>query len=61
MNLQIQKVTGMEEQNNLPQEEQTEEKQGYVPRPAWQVWGARILLAIFLIFLAMYYLRIARG
>ena len=51
----------MEEQNNLPQEEQTEEKQGYVPRPAWQVWGARILLAIFLIFLAMYYLRIARG
>ena len=38
----------MEEQNNLPQEEQTEEKQGYVPRPAWQVWAARIGLVIFI-------------
>ena len=34
---------------------------GYTPRPSWQVWAARIGLAIFLAFLAMYYLNILRG
>ena len=34
---------------------------GYTPRPAWQVWAARIGLAIFLIFLVMYYINIFRG
>ena len=38
-----------------------EETTGYVPRPAWQVWAARIGLLIFLIFLAMYYTNILRG
>lgn len=38
-----------------------EPDRGYTPRPAWQVWGARVLLVAFLILLALYYLRIARG
>ena len=33
----------------------------YQPRPAWQVWMARIGLIVFLIFIAMYYVNIARG
>ena len=35
--------------------------QRYVPRPAWQVWGARIGLVVFLIFVAYQILSIARG
>ena len=46
-------------EDKLPQEATQEE--GYTPRPSWQVWGARIGLAIFLIFLAMYYMNILRG
>ena len=43
------------EQESFPQEE------GYVPRPKWQVWGARIGIVVILILLAMYYINIARG
>lgn len=48
----------MEEQTNdtLPQEEQV-----HVPRPAWQVWGARVLLIVFIVFLIMYYVNLMRG
>ena len=38
-----------------------EEETSYQPRPMWQVWLARIGLAVFLIFIAMYYVNIARG
>ena len=38
-----------------------EDREPYQPRPAWQVWLARIGLAVFLIFIAMYYVNIARG
>ena len=31
------------------------EKEEYIPRPRWQVWGARIALAGALIALALYY------
>ena len=44
----------MDEQNlqqNIPEEE-------YAPRPAWQVWGARIALVIFILGLIMYYCNI---
>ena len=34
----------MENQN----ENMTPEQEGYVPRPAWQVWAARIGLVIFI-------------
>ena len=33
----------------------------YVPRPVWQVWAARIGLALFLIFIVFYYLNIFGG
>ena len=49
----------MDEQRNELQEET--EGSGYTPRPAWQVWAARIGLAVFLIFLALYYINILRG
>ena len=46
----------------LPDEiTQEEEKERYVPRPWWQVAGAWVALALFLAFLAMYYLTLWRG
>lgn len=38
-----------------------EAEEGYVPRPAWQVWGARIGLVLFLLFVAYQILSIAGG
>ena len=37
------------------------QEDGFVERPAWQVWGARIGLVIFLVFVAFQILGIARG
>ena len=50
----------MDNQNEqiLPE---SEEQEGYTPRPMWQVWGARIALVLFLIFVAYQILTIARG
>lgn len=47
--------------NEILPQEQPEEQEGYMPRPAWQVWGARIGLVIFLIFVVAQLLQIARG
>ena len=44
----------MEEQE-IQQEVQEEV---YVPRPKWQVWGARIALVVFILGLIMYYCNI---
>jgi len=49
----------MDEQRKETQEQ--EPRTGYTPRPAWQVWAARIGLAVFLAFLVLYYLNIFRG
>lgn len=38
-----------------------EETTGYVPRPAWQVWAARVALVIFIFIVIGQILRIARG
>ena len=38
-----------------------EETPKYVPRPAWQIWGARIALVLFILVILLYYLNIARG
>ena len=38
-----------------------EENTGYVPRPAWQVWAARVALVLFIIIVIGQILRIARG
>ena len=47
----------MEEREELTPEEQ----KPYEPRPAWQVWGARILLVLFIILIILYYINISRG
>ena len=49
----------MDEQRNERNEETT--PSGYTPRPAWQVWAARIGLAVFIAFLVLYYINIFRG
>ena len=57
-------VNFMEEKNEQIEMEQKEiqaEQEAYVPRPMWQVWGARIGLVLFLIFVAYQILTIARG
>ena len=54
-----------EERKDIHPEEETLETQpeqaGYVPRPKWQVWGARIALVLFIVLLIFYYLNVARG
>ena len=51
-----------ENKENLPQNEAAaEETTGYVPRPAWQVWGARIGLVLFIIVMLSRILRMAQG
>ena len=51
-----------ENKENLPRNEvAAEETTGYVPRPAWQVWLARIALVLFIIIVFGQIYRIARG
>ncbi len=49
----------MEERNENTAPQEPEE--GYVPRPTWQVWGARAGLVIFILFVTYQILSIARG
>ena len=52
------------DQENREQQEQQElqqEQTGYTPRPAWQVWAARIGLVLFVALIIMYYINIMRG
>ena len=50
------------EQTHLDEQPQvTPEQPVYVPRPRWQVWLARICLALFLLTLIAYYLFYFRG
>ncbi len=51
----------MEENQLENQNENAVSEQGYTPRPAWQVWGARALLVIFILLLIMYYTNLFRG
>ena len=48
------------ERKSLDTAPETQEA-GYVPRPKWQVWGARIGLVFFLLFVAYQILSIAGG
>ena len=54
-----------EERTQNPQEEIVEipepEREVYHPRPAYQVWAARIGLVIVIIAVILYYYHIARG
>ena len=49
----------MDEQRN--DEIMEKEEPGYTPRPAWQVWAARIGLVIMIISVILYYWHIASG
>jgi len=49
------------EKEKQPQEAAAEENTGYVERPAWQVWLARVALVLFIIIVIGQALRIARG
>ena len=40
---------------------QTPEAEGYVPRPVWQVWAARIGLVLFIGFVIYQLIQIAGG
>ena len=51
----------MEEKQEKQPRETAEETTGYVPRPAWQVWCARVALVLFIIIVIGQILRIARG
>ncbi len=42
-------------ENTVPEEE------GYIPRPAWQVWGARVGLVLFLLFVIWQLFQISQG
>ena len=50
----------MEHQNENQSPEQ-EAPESYEPRPAWQVWGARIGLVLFLLFVVYQLISIAQG
>ena len=51
----------MEDNMEKQPQEAAEETPGYVPRPAWQVWLARVALVLFLLIIVGQILRIARG
>lgn len=42
-------------------EQQPQETPAYAPRPRWQIWGARVALAVFIVMLVLYYINISRG
>ena len=44
-----------------PNEQNIPEQEGYVPRPAWQVWAARVGLVIAICFVILQILQIATG
>ena len=43
------------------QSEQPQEETHYEPRPAWQLWGARIGLVLFILFVIWQVVQIYRG
>lgn len=51
----------METINESNPSEAAPEREGYVPRPGWQVWSARIGLVLFLLLVAAQIVNIARG
>jgi len=40
---------------------ENQEPEGYVPRPAWQVWAARVGLVLMILFVIYQLLTIATG
>lgn len=42
-------------------EEMHTEETVYSPRPAWQIWLARIAVALFILVVVLYYIHMFRG
>ena len=51
----------MDNEKEMQPQEAAAKDSGYVPRPAWQVWCARVALVLFMIIVIGQALRIARG
>ena len=49
-------VSPMENEQNIQLPEE-----GYVPRPKWQVWAARIGVVLVVVLVILYYITLARG
>lgn len=48
-------------ETNEREEAPKEPREGYVPRPAWQVWGARVGAVLMILFVIYQILSIAKG
>ncbi len=53
----------MDEKKETGERDETQEepREGYVPRPAWQVWGARLGVVLMILFVIYQILSIAKG
>lgn len=51
----------MENTNENEQQQDVSAQEGYTPRPAWQVWGARVGLVLFILFVIWQIMNIANG
>ena len=51
----------MDEEKIQQNPEEEQEVETYAPRPAWQVWGARIAVVIFIALVILSYINLARG
>ena len=49
-------VNAMENEQTIPVREEE-----YIPRPKWQVWGARVGVLVVVLLVILYYITIARG
>ena len=47
--------------NELPNQPETTPETPYTPRPAWQIWAARIGLVVVIAAFALYLYQIATG
>ena len=45
----------------MEEEKQQPREQGYEPRPAWQVWGARIGLVLFILLVILQLVHMVGG
>ena len=50
-----------EQRNQTEQMEETSPKEAYTPRPAWQLWAARIGVVIVIVAFLLYVWQIANG
>ena len=57
----MEEETIQQEQEQPIEEAILQQPEGYRPRPAYQVWAARIGLVIVIIGIILYYYHIARG